>query len=101
MRYCTFTVAPWNCFTILCVYQFNRGFRALIKCEAPQQGSVLKSWSKANKPTRRTDNNLVFVAASVEHIEAPGASQSDKDLPSADSAKPPALSLVAHYNGSF
>ncbi|KAK3513438.1 hypothetical protein QTP70_014265 [Hemibagrus guttatus] len=82
--------------------QFNRCFRSLLKCETPQQASVLKSWSKANKPTRCTDNNLTFMAGSGDHrSEAPSTSKSIKQPPSTDSAIPPAMSLVAHYNGSF
>ncbi|KAG7319948.1 hypothetical protein KOW79_017091 [Hemibagrus wyckioides] len=80
--------------------QFNRCFRSLLKCETPRQASVLKSWSKANKPTRRTDNNLTFMAGSGDHRSAaPSSSKSNKQPLSTDSARPPALSLVAHYNG--
>ncbi|XP_036412185.1 teleost multiple tissue opsin a [Colossoma macropomum] len=74
--------------------QFYRCFRALLKCETPQRGSSLKSSSKAHKPTRatrRNDNNFTCMAASVGHTTAVP--------PSTDAAKPPMVSLVAHYNG--
>ncbi|KAL6468265.1 hypothetical protein MHYP_G00239420 [Metynnis hypsauchen] len=73
---------------------FYRCFRALLKCETPQQGSSLKSSSKAHKPTRamrRNDKNFTCMAASVGHTTAAP--------PSTDAAKPPMVSLVAHYNG--
>ncbi|XP_053507865.1 teleost multiple tissue opsin a [Ictalurus furcatus] len=82
--------------------QFNRCFRSFLKCDVVQQSSTSKRWSKANEPVRRTENNLTFVAASVDHgLAAPSTSRSNKQPPSTDSAKPPALSLVARYNGSF
>ncbi|XP_053342126.1 teleost multiple tissue opsin a [Clarias gariepinus] len=60
--------------------QFNRCFRAFLKCETRQQGSGLKSCSKANKLMRRTDNNLTFVAASVDQRSAaPSTSKSNKE----------------------
>ncbi|KAK2868259.1 hypothetical protein Q7C36_000130 [Tachysurus vachellii] len=82
--------------------QFNRCFRSLLKCETPQQSSVLKSWSKANKPKRCPDNNLDLTAGSGDHRSAAvSSSKSNKQPPSTDSPGRPALSLVAHYNGSF
>ncbi|GAA6090863.1 teleost multiple tissue opsin a [Tachysurus ichikawai] len=82
--------------------QFNRCFRSLLKCETPQQSSVLKSWSKANKPKRCLDNNLDLMTGSGDHRSAAvSSSKSNKQPPSTASPGRPALSLVAHYNGSF
>ncbi|KAF5902882.1 vertebrate ancient opsin-like [Clarias magur] len=80
--------------------QFNRCFRAFFKCDTRQQGSGLKSCSKANKLMRRFDNDLTVVAASVDQRSAAPArsSKSNKEAAERDSAKPPAPSLVAHYS---
>ncbi|XP_072525312.1 teleost multiple tissue opsin a [Salminus brasiliensis] len=85
--------------------QFYRCFRALLKCQTPQQGSSMKSSSKANKPARamrRNDNNFTFMAASVGHTTAaPNQANTtdDQGPPSTDAARPAMVSLVAHYNG--
>ncbi|KAI5608851.1 teleost multiple tissue opsin a [Silurus asotus] len=79
--------------------QFNRSFWSLLKCETSHGGSIQSS-SRANKPMRPAGNNLTSMLASVDR-RSPAPCKSHKEHPMIDSAKPPALSLVAHYNTSI
>nr|XP_020479761.1 pinopsin-like isoform X1 [Monopterus albus] len=95
--------------------QFYRCFHTLLHCEAPRQGSTLKSSSKV--PTKalrgvavtapRCSKDFLFMVASLGRPDAalPQLGPSVEPTinitkaPSSDINKPVVVSLVAHFNG--
>nr|XP_020479762.1 opsin-3-like isoform X2 [Monopterus albus] len=101
---------------LLCaIRQFYRCFHTLLHCEAPRQGSTLKSSSKV--PTKalrgvavtapRCSKDFLFMVASLGRPDAalPQLGPSVEPTinitkaPSSDINKPVVVSLVAHFNG--
>lgn len=95
--------------------QFYRCFLALLCCEAPRQGSSVKSSSKvATKAVRgeavagprRTNDFLIMIAslgqpaATVPQLGPSFEATNDiTKAPSSDTNKPVVVSLVAHFDG--
>lgn len=95
--------------------QFYRCFLALLCCEAPRQGSSVKSSSKvatkamrgvAVAGPRRTNDFLIMVAslgqpaATVPQLGPSFEATNDiTKAPSSDTNKPVVVSLVAHFDG--